>query len=361
MQEVSTVLAIDFSSHDTRLDLTNAPMSLQCVALVVRRLRLRGLPAAKVLEGTGVAADMLNAPTCVIKRSQELAVLENALRLTGDRAIGLEIGAEMRLTSYGILGFAMLLSPTLLDALKVAFKFSLLLGNYLRLRLRVEQGEAILSVSDYIYQRNLEVLNTDLALASLWKMLSELLGEPCEMISVQFRASSPGDSQVYTNTFRCPVSFGKQENALRFRKELLARSLPFAEPVSWYLAYQQCMAVENEWRLAAGDDVVAQVLRLLRGDPKRFNSLVVVAAALNMSERSFRRHLTAKGTRFQLLFDQAVLALAKDFLATTTLSVDEIAHRLGYNDASGFRQAFKRMLGQSPRQFRLSQAKKSGS
>lgn len=339
-------------SNDTPMDLTNAPISLQCVSLVVRQLAAQGIGVDAVVHGTGISAAMLAAPGGQIRRQQELDVFANALRLTGDSTLGLKVGAAMRLQSYGILAFAMMLSPTLLDAIKAAFQFNMLMGNYLGLELTIEKNTAVLTACNYVYARELEVFNTDLCLASTWMMLYDALGQQGQLECVHVRAAREIHADTYREVLGCEVLFGMQRNALRFPKSLLTQPLPFAEPVSWYLAYQQCVAVENEWRLAAGDDVVAQTLRLLRGDPKTFRSLPRVAAALQMSERSFRRHLQANGTGFQLLVDQALMARARDYLASTTLSVDEISERLGYSEPSGFRQAFKRLTRQSPRQFR---------
>lgn len=341
------------SADDAPMDLTNAPISLQCVALIVRLLERKGISPDAVLAGTGITAAMLSAPSGQIRRHQELGVFSNAVRLTGDSTLGLQVGSEMRLQSYGILAFAMMLSPTLLDAIRAAFQFNMLMGNYLGLELTVDGDTAVLTAGNYVYARDLEVFNTDLCLASTWRMLYDAMGQHGQLAAVHVQAPRALYAQAYRDVFACDIVWGARTNALRFPKALLARPLPFAEPVSWYLAYQQCVAVENEWRLAAGDDVVAQTLRLLRGDPKTYRNLARVATALQMSERSFRRHLQEHGTRFQLLVDQAVVARARNYLASTTLSIDEIAERLGYSEPSGFRQAFKRLTGQTPKSFRV--------
>lgn len=340
------------STDSAPLDLTNAPISLQCVALIVRILERDHIAAADVLQGTGIDEAMLKLPSGQIRRQQELQVFSNALRLTGDSTLGLRVGSEMRLQSYGILAFAMMLSPTLLDAIKAAFQFNMLMGNYLGLELIEEGDTAVLTAGHYVYPKKLEVFNTDLCLASTWRMVHDSLGQQGALEGVHVRAPRAMYADTYRAIFGCDVVFGAATNALRFPRNLLQEPLPFAEPVSWHLAYQQCIAVETEWRLAAGDDVVAQALRLLRGDPKTFRHLPRMAAALHMSERSFRRHLQGRGTRFQLLADQAIMARARDFLASTTLTIEEISERLGYADPSGFRQAFRRLTGQSPIRFR---------
>ena len=61
-----------------------------------------------------------------------------------------------------------------------------------------------------------------------------------------------------------------------------------------------------------------------------------VAAGLGVSERTLRRRLASDGTSFQTLLDQVRSALARQLLDSGALGVEEVAHRLGYSDASSF-------------------------
>ncbi len=78
-----------------------------------------------------------------------------------------------------------------------------------------------------------------------------------------------------------------------------------------------------------------------------------VAAGLAMSERTLRRRLTAVGTRYQSLLDEVRQALAEEMLDTGLLSVEDVAQRLGYAEASSFIHAFRRWRGETPARYRL--------
>ena len=54
----------------------------------------------------------------------------------------------------------------------------------------------------------------------------------------------------------------------------------------------------------------------------------------------------------ELLMNETRVQLAKKYLRETGLTVDEIASRLGYSDASNFRHAFRRLTGMTPIDFR---------
>ena len=71
-----------------------------------------------------------------------------------------------------------------------------------------------------------------------------------------------------------------------------------------------------------------------------------------MTSRMLRRKLEAEGTSYSALLSDVRKALALDFLASTELSIDDIANALGFSDAVGFRHAFKRWTGKWPSDYR---------
>ena len=84
-------------------------------------------------------------------------------------------------------------------------------------------------------------------------------------------------------------------------------------------------------------------------------------AALAMSQRTLRRRLAETGTGFQALLDEVRQALAEEMLDTGVLSVEDVAQRLGYAEASSFIHAFKRWHGETPAQYRLRRTRPAAS
>jgi AraC-like DNA-binding protein len=76
-----------------------------------------------------------------------------------------------------------------------------------------------------------------------------------------------------------------------------------------------------------------------------------VAADLGMAPRTLHRHLAAEGTSFRRVVEEVRTALADEMLQQR-MSVDEVAERLGYAEASSFVHAFKRWKGVSPGAYR---------
>jgi AraC-like DNA-binding protein len=294
----------------------------------------------------------LRQPSGLVTHAQELIVFANALRACGDTRIGLDIGRSMHISSYGILGYAMLVSPTLGDALQCAQDFPVLLGSYFKVSLRRNGDEAAIIAADYHYRPDLTVINTDMCLASMWAIVRDVLSARRAPAALEVTFSAPAHADAYEERIGRHATFDAAENTLIFPASWLDEPLPLAEPVSYLMSRQQCAQLEREWATAAGNDVTARSLRLLYSDPCRYGSLRALADALCVSERTLRRRLAGSGSAFQALLDRVRHDLALDYLVRTRLSMSDIAERLGYSETAGFRHAFRRWTGRCPSDYR---------
>ncbi|HHJ4328479.1 TPA: AraC family transcriptional regulator ligand-binding domain-containing protein, partial [Klebsiella pneumoniae] len=104
--------------------------TLHTVALAVQVLQEHGVAADALLCGSGIAPADLQTPTRLVSHAQELQVLRNALQLSGDPTLGLQLGRRMRVSAYGMLGYTLLSSRTLGDALELLISQAAILGSY---------------------------------------------------------------------------------------------------------------------------------------------------------------------------------------------------------------------------------------
>jgi AraC-like DNA-binding protein len=79
-----------------------------------------------------------------------------------------------------------------------------------------------------------------------------------------------------------------------------------------------------------------------------------VAQRLNMTTRSFTRHLAAEGTTYGEILDQLRRRLASRYLADDRMSIQQIAWLLGYSEVGAFNHAYKRWTGTTPGRARKS-------
>jgi AraC-like DNA-binding protein len=111
-----------------------------------------------------------------------------------------------------------------------------------------------------------------------------------------------------------------------------------------------CDAQIEEFQFRRG--LVGEVRQILMKNlmrPKKFED---VAQDLNMSARTLRRKLREENSSFRQVMDELRRDIALRYLRETDLTVEEIAESLGFSDAAGFRQAFRRWTNAAPHEFR---------
>ena len=106
--------------------------------------------------------------------------------------------------------------------------------------------------------------------------------------------------------------------------------------------------------LHGGHELLARVEAEVRARLPDPPSVQALADALAMSPRTLARQVHAASGRSPLALIQSVrLASARALLEGSGLSVEEVAHRVGYGDATALRRLMKKSFGATPRQVRL--------
>ncbi len=324
--------------------------TLHTVTLATQMLGRTGIASERLLDGSGIRPDELDNPARLICHAQELQVLANALNCTRDPALGLLLGQRMHVSAYGMLGYTLLASPTLGDALQLAIDHPALLGSYFQLTLQHEDDEVRLVASGYRYAPELTVFNTELCLASLLTVIQDLLGEAARPRRLLLSYRPPLHAASYSEKLGSPVEFGAGCNALCFNPSLLKRALPLADPVSFQHGLQQCLQLEAQFH--SRQDLRELIRQQLASDISQCTSLERVAARLHRSARTLRRHLQQLNTSFQHLLDEVRYDKARQLLLHTDLPIYLIAEQLGYSETASFRHAFQRWSGLTPSNFR---------
>jgi AraC-like DNA-binding protein len=103
------------------------------------------------------------------------------------------------------------------------------------------------------------------------------------------------------------------------------------------------------------DSLATRVRRLLRSvPPEQWPDFDAIAAQLRMSPSTLRRRLAEEAQTFRTLKDTLRRDLALRYLRRSRLSLLEIAHALGFAEASAFHRAFRQWTGVSPGEYRRS-------
>ncbi|MBV6661867.1 AraC family transcriptional regulator [Pseudomonas yamanorum] len=322
--------------------------TLNAVSLVLGTFKAQGMPSEALLAGSGICAADLGRADARITTHQEMRVCANAVALQQD--IGLELGQRMHVSSYGMLGYALLTSATFGDALRLALCYPALLGTLFELSLVQEEERIWFTASDYREDPALAMFNVELCLVSLKVICDDLLGQPLPLLGARFEHDAPAYRAHYAEHFDCPLQFEATANAFAFDRRWLDQPLPLADAVTHQAMAERCRKQNTEF--TGRQAWLGRIRQLLGSQLHAAPGLDGLALQMNCSARTLRRHLQNLGCSYQELLDELRFERAKQLLGEDALPIHRIAEQLGFSETASFRHAFVRWSGVAPSQFR---------
>lgn len=308
------------------------PRSTAGIGVLLRWAAARDLAPASLLAGSGVDPSWFDAGGTPVEdrtvtAEQELAVVRALARALPDEdpaALGEAVGASYHLGSFGVFGFAMLAGPTLLDAVDLATRYIDLSFTFAIPRAVLEGEQVRVQVDGSTLPADVRALLVARDARAIEVALTELLPD----LDVE-------------------VDLGPGAAWVCFAAEHLGRALPQGNPAAAAVCERLCADLVQGRRVRSG--LTQEVRVLIAQEVAGGAPAARVAAALGLSERTLRRRLAAEGTSYSELLDEVRSGLAAGLLATT-LSLDDVALRLGYAEASSLIHAHRRWTGRTPRQ-----------
>lgn len=326
---------------------------IKAIPIALRAMQTMGYAAEDCLAGTGLdPTDLarLDGSAC-FTLEQEFRFHRNLLALTDNPMLGLLLGKAYQLEAYGLLGYAFMSAPTLRQAMVVLQNYGPLTFTLFNVDFRVESGHGVLRLAPEIpVPEDLLAYYVDRDLTAAISSGRDALRAPLQPLQVAMMHHSAGQRALYQRHFRCPVSFGAPANELHIDASHLDEPMPLGDAETSAMCQNQCRLLLA--RMTAGSSFVAQVRELIVARPGYFPDIDYVAERLNMTGRTLRRRLAREGSSYQQILAQVRYELAREYLATSSLPVDEISQLLGYSAPANFSNAFKRWHGTSPREFR---------
>ncbi|WP_419225094.1 AraC family transcriptional regulator [Acinetobacter sp. A2] len=274
-------------------------------------------------------------------------VATRALQDTQCEHLGLEIGRDKGLISMGMLGFAMISSQNIVEALQTGLQYHPISGSVMDLDYDFSSNHPMLVIKERYPTGQLLRFFCDEALSSIISCLDVMLGDHQDLLEVHFSFAKPAHLDAYHAHYQCPLHFSSHMNALVFRPEIFTRNIKTASAANYSTAMRVCQMALQDMQ-AINQQQYAHVLSYLIEQhlPQHFD-MTQAAQHFQMSERHLRRQLSTEGCSFQNLRQRVLENKAKQLLQQS-LSISEVSQQLGFSELREFRRAFKRWTGLSP-------------
>jgi AraC-like DNA-binding protein len=316
-----------------------------CIAELVSLLSQRGVACEPMFAFAQLDPAAVQNPHARISYQQLGRLFHHALEHGGDPALGLTFGKRLVAGRLGMVGYACLSARDVRASIEVATKYRALLMPHVALALRTDGGEAVLELEELLLFGQLRVFGTETIVASLLAQAELAVGRPIPA-KVAFAYPAPAYADRYAQALGAEVSFGAPRTQIRFDASWLDAPCRFANAPSASELEELC-AVQLR-ALERPEGVVEQARKALRQNLSDGTRLPWVARELRVSERSLRRALREAGTSYQRVLDGVRRELALEQLRSNTVSLERVAHSLGFGDVRSFRRAFKRWTGYTP-------------
>jgi AraC-like DNA-binding protein len=332
-------------------DLTRPAVPVGYGQLILDVAATHGVDPAALLAASAVDPALMTDPHARLTALQSGSMLVNAMEMSGEPAIGYEIGLHSSLTTHGIMGYGLISSSTVRQAIGLSERYLPARLPMLTMTLTVDGPVAAIEIVENAPLGTVRQCTLDLFLVGVARIAPVLTDRLRRSEELELWFDYPEPEYYARFADRLPVArFEMGSNQVRFPASDLDLQPETANHVTVAMVEEQCRRELEQ--LGLDGDLVVQVQAALREAPDGIPDLDTVADRLSMSSRTFKRRLQEHGTSFRQLVESARKAEAVRLLTGTALSVAQVAERLGYADASSFSRAFQKWTATTPGAFR---------
>ena len=305
---------------------------------------------AGILGRLGLSIEQLAQPEAMIRTSQVDRLILAVAAKVQRSDLGYQLGKLLSANSHSFVGFGMLNSATLEQALRFeAQYFRLVMPSF---HMRYVSGPDFcdmrftprVAMSHLSLSFHLEAIGT----AALREVSDLTLGRrpPCIL---DLSIPEPAHSDLYRTELKdVRVRFAADVSPsvkLRVMTDPRALKLDMADSHALRVAESRCRSMVQH--VAEGGRFADWVAMTLREVSEGLPSLGELARNLNLSKRTLNRYLRREGTSFRELSARIQHEIACERLAAG-MSATEVAYSLGFSDPSNFNKAFRSRAGYSP-------------
>jgi AraC-like DNA-binding protein len=296
--------------------------------------------AAALAPGQPVSADE-RLPWAAVPR-----LLSEAERDTRDPLLSLRAG---RLgPTRGLLIYQFRSQETLKDSLALLSRNIHLAADPVSLEVRegTHQARILLGVDDAESAAAVREYVTGTILCFVEAVVPHL-----RPLRISFPHAARGSTAEYERLLGAPVRFLDATCEIAISPDLLTAPIPSANQA---VAQMLDAAIEKRLAVHDGNSILPRIEATLE-DLLRHGEATTrqqVARRLGVSVRTLQRRLELERRTFRAVRDDMLERSAISLLAHPSLTLDEIAQRLGFADEDGFAKAWKRWTGTTPSEFR---------
>mgnify|MGYP000921531201 FL=1 len=312
----------------------------------------QGVSTADLLQDTGMSEAWFDRPDFPPGQAQRVMIIRNAWRLARRSDTALRAGSRQTIGDFGLYGYGMASSETVSDCLHFGYSQIEFAGPVLNIAREIRGETAVFVSQNPLALGPILPFSAEFWRSSMTTLLDLIMGQRFPSTAMYFPYPEPPHADALREKFECDLHFNASVMEWHFDAACLSLPCPNASRFLATLCTDFC---ERVLTAGSGQTPLQREIRLmLLGKIREQPVAAEIARELGLSRRSLYRRLLQENATFQGLLDDVRASVAIQFLSSTRLPVEEIAHRVGFSDLSNFRKAFRRWTGATPRSYRIS-------
>lgn len=329
------------------------------LSVVLSLLKAHGMDGRPLLQRSGLPLDILDDPEARIPLQTWIRLNHLAAGMLKDPDFGLHLG-EVFEGMPTLLGYLLNACETIGEAMNKFMCYQRLEHEGWQL---LEHARGPVAELEYQATRSaaLDRHMIDFALSSIVRQYRIMTGHSLEVSEAHFSYARPDRIAEHQRILGSHLHFGSTRTALVFPAWVLNQPIVRASAaVRDHLEHplRKALTALDHQELVSAKVARAVGSALRKGVP----ALRDIAKDLSLGPRSLQLRLQTEGTTFQRVLEGVRAGLAREYIADTSLTIQEAAFLLGFSEPSAFHRAFRRWTGRTPSEYRNldSQRRESG-
>ena len=340
--------AADLTANDPRFTAASIdPLTLRYTAGLMKE---RGFDPQGMCRGLGFAIADLDNPDFKISYRQASLMIRRAQKLVREPGLGLSVGLRQTPVSWGLVGFGMMSSATLGQAMALGLAYQKDAGSLADIQLETGASQVALVADLIFHDPEIEVFLIEEMFSGIVSTTRFMVGPQFSPAAVELIYAAPAHASAYQDLFRCPVRFNRKRNRLVVDASWVSKPLA-THDASVERSVRDLIERSVRARREKAD-FGATIERVIRDNLADLPPLARIAAGINLSERTLRRKLLDAGFSYQRLVEAVRKARALELLTHSRCTVADVAASVGFSDVRNFRRAFRRWTGVAPADIR---------
>ncbi|MEQ8486367.1 MAG: AraC family transcriptional regulator [Pseudomonadales bacterium] len=309
-----------------------------------------GGDARRVYEKAHTSPEQLRDADARVPLETLRRILNASAEETGCDHFGLELGKRRNPdTTMGILGQVFQSARSFGEAIASMFELFHIHSEASLWQLQTEAGRCYAIVSFLYEDEASSKQSQQQVIAVLWRLFSMITQGKWHPIMLSFTFARPRDLAPYRQTFGVPIEFDADSCGIVFHQADL--DLPVSR---WNADLHRSLYQKAQQLFPARAEGIAETTRTLvrKNLEIRRVGQQYVTQFFPFERRTLQRRLKEQGTSYQQILTEVRVAMAKDALRSSSISLSQLSDRLCYCDVANFTHAFKAQEGMTPRQWR---------